>query len=177
MHAARRRTLDFLLRLGRPLKLNYVYRGPEDAEDLGPLLAWAAGRKVVVGLLDDLHDPWASELTLRHALRSLRGRWRAERQEQDPHSLATTLLHWDDGLQVELKSEQLGRRAPWTSCRACPRRARCREGIYALRLSADGALRLCMDRPDLALPLAERIRRGHADAAAAWTHFVEEHRP
>lgn len=172
-YALRAANLERLLGRGRFLKLNYVWRSPADDADLAGLLAWAVGRPVVVAVLDELtlglgHAP------LQQALLRLRGPWAELRAEPDPHSLPTRRLRWADGLEVELKDHRLGEVAPWTSCAGCPRRARCGEGIHALRLSHAGALRPCMDRPDLGVDLRSALREGGPDAAeAAWAGFLE----
>jgi hypothetical protein len=81
---------------------------------------------------------------------------------------------WDDGLRVELKHQQLGAVAPFASCGGCPQRARCKEGIVALRLTHRGALQPCMDRPDLGVPLTDYARtNGPALGAVLWRRAVE----
>lgn len=173
----RQRFLDAAIveaqRRGVPIKLNYVWTGDEDRDDLAAFLAWCAVQPVVVGLLDDLgrdlswHD-------LARVLRTLRGDETSRTLVEDPHSLATTLLTWADGLRVELKHQQLGAVAPFAACGACPERTRCKEGIVALRLTHRGALQPCMDRPDLAFDLSDYARvNGPALAAALWRSYVE----
>ena len=166
-------TLDHLVRTGRPLKVNYVYGGPEDLEDLRCLLYQATEWGVLVNVLDDLTDPCASASEIAKALRLAHGEWLVEEEDRDPHSLPTTRLEWPDGLRVEVKTANLGAVAPWRWCVACERRPRCREGIFALRLGISGNLRLCMDRPDLALPLTDILRSEPARAVAQWNHFLE----
>lgn len=168
--ALRAAVLERLLAHRRFLKLNYVWRGPGDDADLAALLDWAAGRPVVIGLLDELslnlgHHP------LEKALERLRGPWSEATPEPDPHSLPTLRLRWSDGLDVEVKDHRLGEVAPWRACAACPLRARCGEGVHALRLTHTGALRPCMDRPDLELDLRAALRAGHA--GATWARFLE----
>jgi molybdenum cofactor biosynthesis enzyme MoaA len=171
-HRRRGALLDWLVDGRRPTKLNYVYTGDGDDEDVGALLDWAAARPVVVGLLDNLHDPNASPLALAERLARWRGPWDHARPEPDADSLDTTRLYWRDGLVVELKTTALGVVAPWAACRTCPKRTRCREGILALRLTHDGRLQGCMDRPDLSLTLADAARRGEDEALAQWQRFV-----
>ena len=170
MHRLRGEVLRALLDHGAPLKLNYVWCGPEDDADLSALLDWAAPRPVVANVLDDLHDPDASAGDVRAVLERLRGRWVSDWADDDPDSLPTTHLRWHDGLVAEVKTSQLGHLAPWRACATCPVRPRCREGIYALRLTHDGRLQLCMDRPDLSLPLAPHA--GRSGAKLAWQGFV-----
>jgi cyclic pyranopterin phosphate synthase len=171
-HAQRQRVLEALLRRGRFLKLNYVWRGPADDADLAGLLDHAAGLPVVVSVLDDLSDPGLSAAQVLAALTRLRGLAAASALEEDPHSLSTLRLRWSDGLEVEVKDQRLGAVAPWSPCGACPARARCREGIWALRLSHDGRLRPCMDRPDLGVDLLGALGRGAA--AGTWASAVRD---
>lgn len=175
-HAHRQQLLDWLVDHGYPLKLNYVLAHGTDLDDVEALLAWAAGRPVVVNLLDDLRDPRSSPAFLMDVVRRLRGGWDDERIDDDPDSLPTTRLSWADGLEVEVKTSQLGRVAPWTACESCPARTRCREGIFALRLTHDGRLQTCMDRADLSLPLVQLVAGGGdlAPAIAAWNSFVSD---
>ncbi len=156
-----------------PLKLNYVWTGEGDRDDLAAFLAWCSGRRVTVGLLDDLGRD-LSWRDLERVLVELRGSPATIDLVDDPHSLATRLLTWRDGLRVELKHLQLGAVAPFAACDGCPQRDRCKEGIVALRLTHRGALQPCMDRPDLAVPLADYARtNGPALAAVLWRRAVE----
>ena len=173
-HALRATNLAALIASGRPTKLNYVYTGPQDDADLVPFLDWAASRRVVVNLLDDLGDSDASWRGILDVCRRLRGPWSMSWVEDDPCSLPTTQLLWRDGLRVEVKTQQVGLLAPWRSCRLCPARSRCREGIFAVRLNHRGELQPCMDRPDLTLPLLPILEGGGvAGVTEAWSRYVE----
>ncbi|MCA9547131.1 MAG: radical SAM protein [Myxococcales bacterium] len=171
---ARNTFLQRVIDAGRPLKVNFVYANPAERADLAGLLDWAAGRPLAVNVLDDLTDDAAGPRHILDLLHELRGPEMARRLEPDPHSLPTTHLFWADGLRVELKDRHLGELGPWSACDGCPARARCREGIFALRLTHDGRLQACMDRPDLSLDIVD-VLRAHGEAAAerAWRHFVE----
>ncbi len=176
LHFARREALlVYLLSTGRPLKLNYVYSGDSDAEDLRQLLAWAAKLGVLVNVLDDLSSDAGGAGGITQVLRALRGPWANALEEADPDSLPTTRLAWPDGLTVEVKTEQLGRVAPWQDCAHCPARGRCKEGIYAVRLTHKGRLQLCMDRPDLGVSLTDALRGGLQAALDVWRQFVATH--
>jgi cyclic pyranopterin phosphate synthase len=174
-HALRQANLDALVARGRPLKLNYVWSDQRDTDDLGSLLAWAAGRNLVVNVLDDLNEE-LDALKILDVVRALRGAPETSWLEPDPSSLDTIRLRWSDGLVVELKHQQLGQLAPWTACSTCPLRSRCREGIDALRLSNDGVLRTCMDRADIGLPLAPLLGGDDDGIEAAWRGWVAAQR-
>lgn len=165
-HARRAQFLAAVLEAGRPLKLNYVFTGPDDLEDLGALLDWAAPRGVLVNVLDDLGQP-GSWRTVADAVMGLRGIPVTRHVSPDPHSLDTLRWVWQDGLEVELKHQQLGQLAPYAACMTCPKRAQCKEGIFALRLTHQGVLAPCMDRQDLGFPLAEVIVSCGEDEALA----------
>jgi cyclic pyranopterin phosphate synthase len=158
----RNQTLATLLELGRPLKVNFVWRGAHDNADLDGLLRWAAGHPVLVAVLDDLSQPGLGPADVRNAVVALRGQPTRIARDVDPHSLPTQRLHWADGLAVEIKDTALGAASPWGSCGACPLRARCREGIHAVRLTHEGLLGPCMDREDLRVRL--RTPRAGGDA-------------
>lgn len=171
--AQRQGTLDALRAADRPLKVNFVWRGERDDADLAGLLEAMAGAPVLVSVLDDLSQPQLGPADVRAAVTRLRGAPARAWAEPDPHSLPTLRLGWSDGLQVEIKDHALGAVAPWRTCVACPARARCREGIFALRLSHDGWLRPCMDRPDLGVDLRGMLHQhGVGAAAAAWACAV-----
>ncbi len=171
----RHELIEAVLSRGRPTKLNYVYTGLCCEADLAALLAWAPQKGCVLGLLDDLSQASFSHRTVINALRRLAGEPVESWEEPDPHSLTTLRLRLASGLVVEVKDQQLGAVAPWTPCAACPQKKRCREGIVALRLSHEGILRPCMDRPDLGAPLLPALAKGGREAVrAAWAQLVND---
>lgn len=172
-HALRTAVIEELLSRGRPVKLNYVYTGPASEADLQALLDWAADKPLLVNILDELGNAAMSSQTLLSLLLRLRGQWVEQYEEPDPDSLPTTRLRFSDGLHVEIKTSQLGRVAPWQDCATCVARSRCREGIYAVRLTHRGCLQPCMDRPDVSLSLRDCLEQGHAAALAAWQRFID----
>ncbi|GAB4195543.1 MAG: hypothetical protein OHK0013_01820 [Sandaracinaceae bacterium] len=155
--ALRNTFLERVVAHGRPLKTNYVYTGPSDEGDLAEYLAFAARRALLVNVLDDLSRDDLDANVLEELVVRLRGAPARRWIEEDPHSLPATRLAFADGLVVELKHARLGDEMPWTSCARCEVRARCREGIHALRVSHTGEIRPCMDRPDLGRPLLDGI--------------------
>ena len=163
-HAKRQRVLEAILQHGAPLKCNYVYTGPEVEADLQEFLAWSADKPLVVSVLDNLGDAAMGPATIKRVLQRLRGPWTKQWREEDPRSLPTLRLQWADGLTVEIKDHQLGQIAPWKACNTCPEKAKCREGIFALRLKHTGHAAPCMDRPDLNIALIEVLAQGGVPA-------------
>ncbi len=161
------------VRRGVPIKLNYVWSGEHDRDDLAAFLDAVARWPVVVNVLDDLSQD-LSWRVLARVLEALRGPHEHERVVDDPHSLPTLLRTWRDGLRVELKHERLGEVAPFDACGSCEQRPRCKEGILALRLTHRGMLQPCMDRPDLGFPIADYVAANGPDLGAMlWRRVVE----
>ena len=158
----RQATLDYLLKLGRPLKLNYVYTDDLVEEDLGLLLQTMQHEKVVVNVLDDLNNPSITPQYLLARLTTMMGKPVISR-DTDPNSLNTLHMNWGGLMSVEIKDQHLGVLAPWKACQKCPKRSKCTEGIHAIRMYADGKLGLCMDRDDLRW--SSSLTRGQALSA------------
>jgi cyclic pyranopterin phosphate synthase len=171
-HGLRTAVLDELLHQGRFLKCNYVYTGPQVEGDLGEFLRWATDKPVDVAVLDDLGNPAMGPDTILAALRRVHGSWATDHREEDPHSLPTRRLLWQDGLQVEVKDHQLGQVGPWSACSHCPKRPQCREGIFALRLKHTGEAAPCMDRPDLGVALAHLDRVDPQEVEQRWQQVM-----
>lgn len=147
--------LQYLIRARYPTKINYVLSDSECHDDLRSFLHAMAPLPVVVSVLNDLNKPQINAGTIADVLHQLCGPWEDIRTDHDPYSLSTTQLIWTSGLVVELKTKELNQVQPWTSCKTCPQQQRCREGIFAIRLTEQGSIQLCMDRPDLSLPLSK----------------------
>lgn len=145
--------LERLLFHKRPLKLNYVYRGNEDDADLAELFKHAAGFGLVVNVLDDLNQNDINHLSVRDVVKRLCGEAIESWVDDDPDSLPTTRLRFANGLIVEIKDTEIGQLLPWKACVGCLERQRCREGIYAIRITHTGVLRLCMLREDIGFDL------------------------
>ncbi|MFO8074022.1 MAG: radical SAM protein [Armatimonadota bacterium] len=152
-HAQRARFVDTLFARGLDPKINYVYTGHGDREDLDALLEWAAARGALVNVLDNLQIDLSYE-DVAETVRFLRGDPDQEIVDDDPHSLPTLRWIYADGLRVEIKHTRLGDVAPYAFCRGCRHRDACREGIFAERLTSTGMLVPCMHRPDLGIDLA-----------------------
>jgi len=171
-HAMRTRFLEAVLKHGRPLKLNYVVSSDDNPDDLDSLLSWAAGRPLVVNTLDNLNENDGAD-GVYDRLVQLRGTPTHVWEDPDPHSLPTLHLRWADGLEVEIKHQQLGKVAPWHACNGCTKRASCREGIHAVRLTHRGVLRPCMDRDDLGLDLMPILETHGVDGVvSAWRNAL-----
>jgi molybdenum cofactor biosynthesis enzyme MoaA len=177
-YAAWRSHFDFWSRAGASPKLNYVYGGPRSHADLAALLAFAREHRAMVRLLDDLSGPPVSVDELRAVLLDISGPEFRSTRHQGPHSLPTERLEWSDGATVELKATRLGELSPLSACAGCARRAACREGIHAWRLTADGRLKPCALRDDLGIPIVEVLRTAGVDGAVeAWSALARRMTP
>ncbi|RMD96031.1 MAG: radical SAM protein [Deltaproteobacteria bacterium] len=152
----------------REMKINLVYGGPHPTEDLRRVLDFAAQRDLVLVLLPEL--PFGTSLDLEAAsLRSLYrllGRWgiRSERMIEDREGIRKRLILLEGGARVLLRDDELGEKLPYSACLRCFRRSECREGIFPVRLHADGTLHPCLADGLPATPLAEAIERRDASA-------------
>lgn len=149
----RQENLYWLLQHGSPVKINYVYSSTGIEGDLQELLEAMKFHNVTINVLDDLSNPEITPRYLIQRLKQLQGEPILIAEDVDTNSLSTKHLYWSDGLIVEIKDQQLSQIAPWKSCKTCPKKSQCTEGIHAIRVHTDGALKLCMDRPDISLPL------------------------
>jgi len=144
----RHETLQYLLDLGKPLKLNYVYTDALVEPDLQQLLTSMQNENVVINVLDDLSNRAITPQFLISRLTDLMGIPKIKR-DLDPNSFNTLHLSWGGRMSVEIKDQHLGELAPWKSCDGCPKKLTCTEGIHAIRMYANGQVGLCMDRPDV----------------------------
>lgn len=169
----RQDTLQYLLEKGSPLKLNYVYTGPDVEEDLRLLLQDMQQNNVVINVLDDLSNQTITPRYLISRLSVLLGKPTIIR-DRDPNSLDTLHLNWGEAMSVEIKDQHLGAVAPWKACTTCPVKSKCTEGIYAVRMYANGQIGLCMDRKDLRWKLS--LAKGEASSAVDFVskQLVEE---
>ena len=165
----RQKTLEYLLSLGRPLKLNYVYSSFDIEEDLIEFLMAMKNKKVVINVLDDLSNAMITPQFLVKRLTHLMGE-PLKHRDIDENSLSTIHLKWGGPMFVEIKDQHLGELSPWKSCDTCPIKERCTEGIHAIRMYADGTLGLCMDREDLRWNI--KFKR---DAEYTAMNFVRSH--
>ncbi len=171
LYKKREQFIEAALAKTRLIKFNYVYSNTQDEEDLSSFLEWAAKQRVLVNVLDNLHLDLGPKKIM-EVIQRLRGNNYQEDIDADADSLPT--LHWtySDGLKVEIKHLQLGKIAPFNACSTCNKKAKCKEGIVALRLNHQGFLLPCMDRQDLAFNLAE-IAQDPEKAVADWQNFIE----
>jgi cyclic pyranopterin phosphate synthase len=155
-----------------PIKFNYVYSSQRDDADLSSMLDWAASNRLFVNVLDNLSLDLSWE-SIANVICRLHGDPEKSCEQMDPDSLPTLFWEYDDGLQIEIKNHKLGDLAPYNVCSDCDKKSSCKEGIFALRLTHDGKLQPCMDRPDLSLPLSE-ISTSYSgfDASARWKKYV-----
>lgn len=168
----RQDNINWLLQHGTPVKLNYVYSSSAVESDLQQLLETMKFHNVTVNVLDDLSNPNITPQYLIKRLTALQGKPAFQFEDPDANSLSTLHLYWSDGLVVEIKNQQLSKIAPWKSCKTCPQKSQCTEGIHAIRVHTDGALKLCMDRPDISLPLRKHLENANLDTM--FQQFISE---
>jgi len=164
------RGIDAALEAGlADVKLNLVYRGRRSAPDLEAVSRLAARRNLTVVLLPlmatgENRRPDDEETTLEELYELLKARGiRHEAPVVDGEGIVKRLATLEDGTRVLLRVDELGERLPYGRCADCSRRGECREGIFPVRLSADGSLRPCLAGGRPAVPLGALVRRRDAD--------------
>lgn len=131
------------------LKINYVWHHRDRLNDFLAVARFAAERNITVAvlpLLDEYGVQTSDERTnLEMVYNALHGLGiREERTTVDGESIRRRLIRLSMGTTVILRMEELGEVGPYAECVSCPKRGECREGIYPVRLSADGVLRPCL---------------------------------
>jgi len=131
------------------IKLNYVWHHRNRVEDFLDVAQFAAQRHltvVVLPLMDEFgaraHDEYTTLGMVHRALREIGVR--EERFVLDHEGIRRRLIHLSTGATVLLRAEELGEVAPYAECASCIKRPECREGIFPLRLGADGVLKPCL---------------------------------
>lgn len=136
------------IHLGILGKINHVYIN--DTE-LRPVLDYASGLGVRINVLNRIpslsSDMWtpAREM-LNHLRKALQVT--STRIEYDPSSLPVTVMSLARGGEVEIKHLELGNELRFRSCQSCRVREKCKEGIFAIRLTPTGRLQPCIVRDD-----------------------------
>ena len=130
------------------MKLNFVYHGPQSLDDFRDICHYASDRNLIVVMLPMLminpkHDDLETSLSQLHVMCEALGVRRKE-LITDNEGLQKQLITLKSGARILLRLDELGMRYPYKSCELCSDRNECREGIFPVRISADGYLIPCL---------------------------------
>jgi cyclic pyranopterin phosphate synthase len=150
------------------LKINYVWHHRDRLDDFLAVARFAGERSitvVVLPLLDEYGVRTGDERTSLDMVYSvLRGLGiQEEHTTVDGESIRRRLIRLSMGTRVLLRMEELGEVGPYAECVRCPKRGECREGIYPVRLAADGVLRPCLAEGRAPINLYETIKTRDAE--------------
>jgi len=163
------RGIDIALDCGfADMKLNFVHNGPRSCGDFRDVTAFAAPRGLPVVLLPMIPYETRSgdeTVSLEQLYEMLDEAGIAEeRPVTDREGILKRLVVLCNGARVLLRVDELADRHPYRRCADCARKEECREGIYPVRLSADGTLRPCLANGLEGTPLREAIVRRDENA-------------
>ena len=128
-------------------KLNHVYH---NRTELDLVLAYAASVGTRLNVLNRIPSMDSEEFTPVNTLLDLLSTYptKAVWIEDDPDSLPVTVMQLLGSAEIEVKHLELGEQKKLKSCLDCSVRHKCKEGIFAVRVTPAGELQPCIVRDD-----------------------------
>lgn len=131
------------------LKINYVWHHRDQLDDFLDVARFASERDVTVAVIPLMDEYGVRRGDERTSLDMIYGVLRElgiqeEHTVFDGESIRRRQVRLSMGATILLRMEELGEVGPYAECARCPKRAECREGIYPVRLAANGVLRPCL---------------------------------
>lgn len=162
-----------VLEHGKPLKVNYVFTRSGQREDVRQLIEALRGHRVTINLLDDIFDNSTSGEDIIALITDLAGAPESIYRKEKV-GMATLIYRYPDGLDFEIKSDRLGDLAPLRACSSCPQRSACKEGIFSLRIDADGSFSPCIYRQELRYQPRLPALNDPLALQGLWQHYLQE---
>ena len=141
------RGIDAAVELGMVSKINHIYH---NTEDFIQVLRFASKRDIRVNLLNEIPSQNGGKYTdIRKLVNLLQeiGVKSAE-IENDPFSLPVMVYKLTNGVSVEIKHLTICEQKLFNTCEGCYAIDKCKEGIFAVRLTPEGKVRPCLVRTD-----------------------------
>ena len=126
----------------RNMKLNFIYFEEECDRDLSELLSFSKFYGTTLVVLPVIGSNYFSLDYLHNKLKSY-GIF-SEEIIKDNEGIKRFFITMVSGAHVILRCEELHDIKPYIFCNDCDNRVSCREGIFPIRLSADGEIILCL---------------------------------
>ena len=125
------------------IKLNFVFVNEESRSDLKELISYVSGKDLTLVLLPVMEE--TSYYTLGYLYELLKD-YGIEDEEviADNEGIKKRLIRLKAKSKVLLRMDELAEKRPYIFCVECEESKKCREGIFPIRLSADGELIPCM---------------------------------
>lgn len=146
-------------------KINHVY---QSNEELRRVLDYAHAIGVRVNVLNRIPSIGSDDTTpIEELLAILKGLpVQTVHIEDDPNSLPVTVMRLVDSTEIEVKHLELGEQHKFRSCMGCAAKPKCKEGIFAVRVTPAGVLQPCIVRDDNTID-------ARTSSAQEIRHFVE----
>ena len=125
------------------IKLNFVFFNEASRNDLAELIRYVSGKDLTLVLLPVIEA--GSHYTLSDLYELLKV-YDIEDEETitDREGIQKRLIRLKGDSKVLLRLDELADKKPYTFCRVCVAKKQCREGIFPIRLSANGELIPCL---------------------------------
>ncbi len=141
------------------IKINFVFSEMTDESDLKDLLEFVRERRltlVVLPVIEQESQDQQITLEFLHARLKSIGVL-SENITTDNEGIRRREIVMQDGANVLLRVDELNRYKPFTFCSSCDT-TECREGIFPIRLSAEGHLLPCMSNIDHRYDIRQAIK-------------------
>lgn len=145
------------------IKINFVYFDDDSEQDLKELLSFTKEHDCVLVVLPELSE--SSNYTLDYLYNKLQS-YGIVREETlfDREGICKRFLQMESGASVMLRIDELANQRPYYFCDKCEESDRCREGIFPIRLSANGELIPCMASMEHRIPIHNLLERHDENA-------------
>lgn len=173
--------IEYLHMAEKLSKLNYVVLKSRGYDELFDLVEWVNNKGLVLDVLNILYSEENYELSKEYCdfeeiIKVIHGEINVLREE--PHenkwSIPSIRLVLDKGGVINLKTNQLNKFNPFSSCISCKQHSYCREGIKALRLTADGFIKPCLFREDNLLNVKELLHKNEEEIAEKLIEYIQK---
>lgn len=164
------------------MKINFVYTGEQSDEDLEDILNFICKRDLTLVVLpvisaNEQHLTTLEQLYEKFKMKNIA----SEKLIIDGEGIQKKLLTLHSGAKVLLRVDELSDKKPYYFCSTCQFKDSCREGIFPLRLSAEGQLIPClasienrMSIKELLLNKDETCLKQTFDSVKEWGNSNEE---
>lgn len=142
------------------IKINFVYYNDDSENDLLTLLDYVNKYNLTLVLLPVISDNSRYTLTDLYSKLITLG-IKTEKIITDNEGIKKNLIKMNSGASVLLRIDELHEFTPYMFCDKCKTKSTCREGIYPIRLSANGELIPCIASNKYRIPIRKYLTDGN----------------
>lgn len=153
--------IDKALEVGfQNIKINFVYMGSKSDEDLEDILSFIMHRNLTLVVLPVMEKDSEHTTTLQSLYEKFKRKGiLSEELIVDSEGIQKRLITLISGAKVLLRIDELANKKPYTFCSTCVFKKSCREGIFPLRLSAEGELVPCLVNSENRINIKEMLQK------------------